>query len=171
MILNDAGINLIKTWEACWLQAYPDPGSPLGRELTKRHLENYEYKLISNWQELDGTPWTIGYGSTLGVNEGMLIDKSEAEKRLMRDIAAIEPPLRRLLKVNLTPNQYSALVSFCFNCGFTKEVKDSTLLKLINKGKTREAAEEFPRWNKSNGVPMRGLTRRRFAERALFLKA
>jgi murein L,D-transpeptidase YcbB/YkuD len=42
-------------------------------------------------------------------------------------------------------------------------------LKLLNEGKFQEAADQFPRWDKAGGQSLLGLSRRRRAERALFL--
>jgi GH24 family phage-related lysozyme (muramidase) len=46
----------------------------------------------------------------------------------------------------------------------------STLCKLLLEGKKDEASGQFLRWNKAGGKEMAGLTRRRSAERDLFLK-
>ncbi|EPF81527.1 lysozyme, partial [Acinetobacter gyllenbergii] len=48
--------------------------------------------------------------------------------------------------------------------------KDSTLLKKLNAGDFMGAADQFPQWNKGGGKVMKGLVRRRAAERELFLK-
>ncbi|WP_049012749.1 lysozyme, partial [Citrobacter freundii] len=45
----------------------------------------------------------------------------------------------------------------------------STLLRKLNDGDVKGAADEFLRWNKAGGKVLNGLTRRREAERALFL--
>jgi GH24 family phage-related lysozyme (muramidase) len=50
-------------------------------------------------------------------------------------------------------------------------LQSSTLLKLLNQGEYTQAADQFLRWNKAGGRVLPGLTRRREAERALFLQA
>ena len=74
------------------------------------------------------------------------------------------------VRVPLEEHQFAALVCFCFNVGPGAEgFGGSTLLKLLNQGDYGAAANQFPRWNKVNGQPWLGLTRRRLAERSLFL--
>ena len=84
--------------------------------------------------------------------------------------------VRQLVKVPLTQNQYDALVSFVYNVGpdidadtIPEGLGDSTLLKKLNAGDYAGAADEFLHWNHANGKVLAGLTRRREAERALFL--
>lgn len=73
-----------------------------------------------------------------------------------------------MLKVGVTQCQFDALVSFCYNLG-AKALSTSTLMRKLNAGDTFGAADEFLRWNKAGGKVLAGLTRRREAERALFL--
>jgi hypothetical protein len=72
------------------------------------------------------------------------------------------------VKLQLNDNQFSALVSFSYNVG-AYSLFESTLLKLLNQGELQEAADQFPLWDKAGGQSLRGLARRRRAERALFL--
>jgi lysozyme len=65
--------------------------------------------------------------------------------------------------------QHGALVSFCYNVG-RGAFAGSTLLKLLNVSKIDEAANQFERWNKASGRTLTGLTRRRLAEKKLFLQ-
>ena len=78
-----------------------------------------------------------------------------------------------MVTVELNSNQLSALSSFAFNVGIYG-LQSSTLLKKLNTGDYLGAANEFPRWNKATirGIkrPLAGLTRRREAEKQLFLK-
>lgn len=116
-----------------------------------------------------GGVWTIGYGHTgKEVKKGLQIDMTAAEAYLTLDLQTAEDAVNKSVKVNLTQNQFDALVSLAYNIGATA-FKSSTLVKLLNKGKYDEAAEEFPRWNKDNGKVIDGLTNRRVKERALFL--
>ena len=106
-----------------------------------------------------GVP-TIGYGSTKGVRMGMIITKEEAEKRLRDDLLTAENYVN-CLKVCKTQGQFDALVDFAFNVGCGR-LKTSTLLKYIREGKpVSEIQKQFLRWNKSGGVVLAGLTKRR----------
>ena len=134
------GISLIKQFEGCRLNAYPDPAT-------------------------GGAPWTIGYGHTGNdVRPGMVWTQVQADSALISDLAQCERAISRLVKVTLTQNQFDAIVSFVFNVG-SGNLQSSTLLRKLNSGDYRGAAEEFPRWNKAAGKVMAGLTKRRAAER------
>lgn len=109
---------------------------------------------------------TIGYGSTGShVKPEMTITESEAEKLLQKDLVRFEDSVNTLVKVPLTQGQYDALVSFAFNCG-TNAFAESTLLRLLNGGDYKSAAEQFKRWTNKG---LAGLVRRRKAEETLFL--
>lgn len=114
--------------------------------------------------------WTIGYGATRGVKAGMSITKEQAERMLLNDVTRFEPEIDRLVKVPLNRNQWDALMSFTYNLG-AANLESSTLRRLLNAGDYASAAEQFPRWNKAGGQVLAGLTRRRAAERELFLEA
>ena len=89
---------------------------------------------------------------------------------LINDVQRFEPEVERLVKVPLNSSQWDALVSFTYNLG-AANLESSTLLRLLNRGDYVGAAEQFPRWNKAGGKELAGLTRRRAAERAMFLEA
>jgi lysozyme len=140
---SEAGINFIKAFEGLRLRAYPDPGS--GR-----------------------APWTIGYGTTKGVRLGMVITKAQAEEMFRRDLREIEQVVNDLIKVEITQTMFDALVSFAYNVG-VGNLRRSTLLKNLNQGDIQGAADQLLRWNRARGRVLPGLTRRRVAERDLFL--
>lgn len=125
--------------------------------------------------------WTIGYGFTTvngkPVKQGDTMTREVADKLLIRKAEEFQAGVLSLVKVPVTPNQLSALVSFAFNCGLdidadaiAEGLGDSTLLKKLNAKDYNGAAAEFPKWNKVNGVAVAGLTNRRKEEKALFLK-
>lgn len=115
--------------------------------------------------------WTIGWGTTKGIRPGMIITSAQADALFLEDLKKYEDAVNRLVKVDLTQNQFDALVSFVYNLGETAFAK-STLLKRLNAGQYAGVPEQFVRWNKARVkgklVPLRGLTRRRAAEAALF---
>lgn len=144
---NKAGLNLIKDFEGLRLKPY----------------------LCSA-----GVP-TIGYGSTYYENGAKVslkdkeITEERAEELLAFHLREHERHVDTLTKSAISDNQFAALVSFCYNVG-PGSLKKSTLLKLVNENKFDDAAEQFLRWNKAGGKELAGLTRRRQAERSLFLK-
>ena len=116
-----------------------------------------------------GVP-TIGYGRTLGVKLGQTCTQAQADAWVQEEYDEFEAAVRKLVKVPLTPNQLGALTSFAYNLG-VGNLGSSTLLKLLNGGDYAGAAAQFARWNKASGKALAGLTKRRAAEAALFLKA
>ena len=112
--------------------------------------------------------WTIGYGHTKTAKPGMRITQAGAEALLKHDLAWVEAALKKYIKVSLTQNQYDALASFVYNLGETN-FKNSTLLKMLNKGDYQGAADQLLRWDKQKGKVLKGLTIRRNHERDLFL--
>ncbi|HCM9566846.1 lysozyme [Enterobacter bugandensis] len=145
MQTSEKGIALIKEFEGCKLTAYQDSVGV----------------------------WTIGYGWTQPVDgklirAGMTIKQETAERLLKAGLVSYESDVSRLVKVVLTQGQFDALVSFTYNLG-ARSLSTSTLLRKLNAGDYAGAADEFPRWNKAGGKVLNGLTRRREAERALFL--
>ena len=145
MQTSDKGISLIKQFEGCKLTAYQDSVGV----------------------------WTIGYGWTQPVDgkpirAGMTIKQETAERLLKTGLVSYESDVSRLVKVGLTQGQFDALVSFTYNLG-ARSLSTSTLLRKLNAGDYAGAADEFLRWNKAGGKVLNGLTRRREAERDLFL--
>ena len=145
MQTSDKGIALIKQFEGCKLTAYQDSVGV----------------------------WTIGYGWTQPVDgkpirAGMTIKQETAERLLKTGLVSYESDVSRLVKVGLSQGQFDALVSFTYNLG-ARSLSTSTLLRKLNAGDYAGAADEFLRWNKAGGKALNGLTRRREAERALFL--
>jgi GH24 family phage-related lysozyme (muramidase) len=143
-----AALRIIKEFEGCHLDAYLCPA---------------------------GVP-TIGWGSTrmLGreVRMGDRIHQATADALLQSDLEARYQRLLGLLPMvrQWHGNRVAALVSWAYNVGL-QAVADSTLRKRLLAGEdpVQVAAEELPRWNKADGKPLAGLTRRRAAEVALFV--
>jgi lysozyme len=145
--INSACLNLVKSFEGLFLKPYAD---------------------------IVGIP-TIGYGATY-YEDGTKVKLSDpriSESRALDLLAAHLNEqahyVEKLVTSPINDNQFGALVSFVFNVGagnFTK----STLLKRLNSGDMSGAAEEFLKWDKAGGKQVAGLTRRRQAERSLFLQ-
>jgi lysozyme len=148
----------------------PDVSSP--RQKTGPNgfalIKHFESCRVKAFKPIPTDPWTIGWGRTKGVLAGDTCTQAQADAMLEEDLAVAEDDVIKGATVNLTQNQFDALVSFVYNCG-GPAFWASTLRRLLNAGDFKGAAEQFPRWNKSAGVVLDGLTRRRDAEKRLFL--
>jgi len=133
--------------------------------------------------------WTIGWGHVVRDERGRMlkgrnrkakaysmyptgITRAEAETLLRADLVKYERYVRRISRPGTTHGQFGAMVSLCFNIGPTNFMKSSVARHHRN-GDTRRAAESFLLWNKArvNGrlQVLRGLTRRRRDERAMYI--
>jgi len=113
--------------------------------------------------------WTIGYGSTRGINEQTPpITEQQAEELLKRDLSSAEASVCRLIYVPLTDNQFAALVSFTFNLG-GGALQRSTLRQKLNRGDYDSVPAELLKWCRAGGRKLNGLLRRRIAEGELFV--
>ena len=138
--------NIIKEFEGCKLAAYLCPAGI----------------------------WTIGIGST-HYGDGTPVTKNRTlptEKAAIALLAATIGQYEKAVNamtVELTQNEFDALVCLCYNIGAGNFLK-STLVKMLKAGDDKaEIAQQFLRWDKAGGKPLAGLTRRRNAEAELFL--
>ncbi|MEM1240390.1 MAG: lysozyme [Cyanobacteria bacterium P01_H01_bin.26] len=130
-------------------------------------IKSFEGLRLKAYQDAVGV-WTIGYGTTRGVRPGQEISEAQAEALLKSDLNRFERDVSQAVRVSINDNQFAALVSFTYNVG-SGALRSSTLLRKLNSRDIYGAANEFPRWNRAGGRVLAGLTRRRSAERALFL--
>ena len=136
--------------------------SKTGIELLK-HFEGCELKA---YQDSVGV-WTIGYGHTKGIYEGLEITQSEAEKMLVDELPEYEGYISDKVVPMLQQHEFDALVCWVYNLGPTN-LSSSTMLKKLNAGEFKEVPFQMKRWDKAGGQPLLGLTRRRNAEALLF---
>lgn len=140
MKTSNNGIQLIKSFEGLRLKAYLD---------------------------VVGIP-TIGFGTTgPEIKLGLEWTEQQCVDRLKKDLEKFEAGVLKAVKVPLTQNQFDALVCFVYNVGIGA-FSSSTMLKKLNRS-DNTTADEFLRWNKAGGKEVAGLTRRRQAEKDLFL--
>lgn len=158
MKISEAGIQLIKSFEGCHNMPYKCPAAL----------------------------WTIGYGHVLYPDQARLktperglygikpehnrtFEYDEIDELLEADLLRFSTGVLRLCPA-AADNQchLDAMVSFSYNCGLGS-LQSSTLRQRYNRGDYDGAADEFLKWNKAGGKILAGLTRRRAAERALFL--
>ena len=117
---------------------------------------------------------TIGYGNTFWedgtpVKIGDQISKERAETLLKHVVDNFSVAVEVDIKIEVTQNQFDALVSLCYNIG-SGAFSKSTLVKKLNAKDYAGAADQFLVWNKGGGKVMQGLVKRRARERELFLK-
>ena len=135
-------LDFIKGWEGCKLVAYQDSVGV----------------------------WTIGYGHTVNVHEGDTCTQEQADKWIADDVDERWHAIDQFIRATLAEHEMAAIVSLAFNVGVSAVAK-STLLSRVNNGDFGSAADEFLRWNRAGGKIVPGLTKRRQAERAMFLNA
>lgn len=144
MRASEAAVRLIKQFESLRLDAYRCPAGV----------------------------WTIGWGHTAGVREGMRITEAIAEEFLNRDVGQVEKDLAPVVHVPLTQGQYDALISLCFNLeGGARRLPSIAprLVAKLNEGNYAGAAAEMLDIDRADGRVLAGLERRRESERALFV--
>ena len=145
--INRDTLDLVKQFEGLELKAYHDPVGVL----------------------------TIGYGYTNragfgpGVKQGEVWTEGRAEDMLREGLRRFGDKVLPLLLYTPTENQFGAMVSLAYNIGMTN-FASSTCLKRFNEGDVEGAAEALTWFNKAGGKVLRGLVRRRAAEKTLFLK-
>lgn len=140
----------------------------------RRLLTEREGKKLLAYKDSVGI-WTIGVGHTAAAGppspkKGMRITENECDQILTRDLVSFSDQIEKLVTVLLTQYEFDALLSLAFNIGIGG-FKRSSVLKYLNVGNRRVAADKFLLWNKG-GKPKRvikGLTNRRKAERLQFL--
>jgi len=148
-MINSDALRLIKEFEGFSPKAYPDPAT-------------------------GGEPITIGYGATAAAGVGIkpklgdTITEAQATDYLKRAVDKFASQIMPKVTRAATGNQFGAMVSLAYNIGPGAFIK-STVLRKFNAGDIHGAADAFLMWNKAGGKVMAGLTRRRKAERALFL--
>ena len=141
---------LIHTFEGCRLHAYKCPAGV----------------------------WTIGWGHTAGVYEGMTITREQANEFLEQDLRIFEDNLTFALGLDdkdrmpnglpISQHQFDALLSFTYNVG-TGNLARSTLLRKVKANpKDPSIRGEFSRWVYGGGKRLPGLVRRRKMEADLY---
>lgn len=140
MKINQAGLDLIKRFESCKLEAYLCPAGK----------------------------WTIGYGHTGDVKPGDKITQHQADVILEYDLDKFQLGVG-LVAADANENQFSAMVCLAFNIGL-RAFQGSRLLMKFQDGDYDGAAREFGKWTRAGGKVLAGLVKRRQAERELFTR-
>ena len=138
MKTSERGLAFIMTNEGCVLQIYDDPA---------------------------GYP-TIGVGHLITAEDPDFSDgitEIEAMGILAQDVRRFEMAINEYVEVQLTQNQFDALIDFVFNIG-EGAFRNSTLLKLLNRGEYNEVPNQLRKWIKAGGRVLQGLVERRERE-------
>ena len=136
-------VGLVGGFEGIRLTAYPDPAT-------------------------GGKPWTVCYGHTEGVRPGDRFSLAECKELLREDLGVYASGIEQCVKVPLPDERWVALVSFAYNVG-VKAACSSSVVRLINAGRTRDGCNALLQWNRAAGIVFPGLTKRRQREQALCL--
>ena len=137
MNISERGLNLIKSYEGCRLSSYKCPSNK----------------------------WTIGWGRTSGVYEGMVITQAQADQFLFEDVQRFVNAVNQYQsRFNFNQAEFDSLTSFTYNCG------EGSLAAVMSCCNTKqEIAEECKLYNRSSdGQILNGLVRRREEEYKLF---
>jgi lysozyme len=141
-------------------------------------LSQHGVELIARFEGFSAKPyrdavgvWTIGFGSTKGVGpKTPAVTRAQAIARLKRDVDETYGQAVNALGLPLNQNQFDALTSFVYNLGPGVLDKSTGVGRALRAHKWDLAADQMLRWDKAGGLTLLGLTRRRQAERALFLQ-
>ena len=136
-------IKLIKDSEGCKLKAYKCPAGI----------------------------WTIGYGQTKGIKEGMVWTQQQADEDIIKTALQAFNEAIKASPILATANmeKQAAIADFVYNLGITNYNK-STLKQRVDEGNWVSASTEIKKWNKSNGTILNGLVKRRQLEADLLIK-
>jgi len=137
-------VALVGSFEGLRQNAYPDPAT-------------------------QGQPWTICYGSTNGVKPGDHKTVEQCKALLALELKIYARGVEGCVRLPLPDARFVALTSFAYNVG-VKAACSSSVVKLINQGKTAEGCEALLKWNRAAGIVFPGLVRRRQKERAFCLE-
>lgn len=132
-------------------------------------IKGYEGYVGHPYQDSVGV-WTIGYGHTEGVTaHSAHLTETQASELLAKDLDESYAPAVTGTGVKLTQHEFDALVSFVYNLGVGMMAAGAHVGHLLRFGTKRQVADSLLRYDHAGNVRLLGLTRRREAERALFL--
>ncbi len=136
--------------------------SKTGEALT----ESFEGCKLKAYRDIAGV-LSIAYGHTQNVVWGQTCTMEEAIAWLEQDTHNAANAVNRFVTVKLNQQEFDALTDFTFNLGIGAFYR-STMLKDLNAGDFKAAADQFERWDHASGQVVAGLLRRRLAEEVEF---
>ncbi len=110
--------------------------------------------------------YAIGHGHQILPGENLTrVSRDQARAIFQKDLARFEDMVRTNAQVDLTQNEFDALVAWSYNVGNRPK---STLYRKLNAGDYGGAADEFAVWRMAGGRVHPVLAARRAKEAALF---
>ena len=137
-------VTLIGGFEGLRQNAYPDPAT-------------------------GGPPWTVCYGETLNVHKGDYHSIAECRAMLVNSLQKYAKGIEACTTAPMPDDRFVALISFAYNVGVGAACH-SSVVRLINEGRTRDGCNALMAWDKAAGIRFPGLTKRRAKERELCLR-
>ena len=122
---------------------------------------------VSGYNKPKRTPNHPTKSHVVVAKEGDKINQDEAEHLLKEEMPEYEGYINNMVEVPLEQCQFDALVCWVYNLGPTN-LKESTLLRILNEGDYGGVPEQIKRWNKAGGEVLAGLVKRRQSEANLF---
>ncbi|MDZ4392501.1 lysozyme [Cypionkella sp.] len=120
------------------------------------------------YRDIVGVP-TICYGETRGVKMGDTATHTQCETQLAKAVAEFEKAGRECLPAQLPDKTRASFLSFSYNLGPRILCNSPTMSRLIKARDIAGACKAMTMFNRAGGKVVRGLTRRREAEKALCL--
>ena len=115
--------------------------------------------------------WTLGYGQTQDIKQGMTWTQQQADDDLIKTAMSVLDRAVKYSPILATANieKLAAIADFIYNLGVGNYAK-STLKKQVDAGNWIAASSEIKKWNKAAGKELKGLTIRRAKEAHLLLE-
>lgn len=147
-------------------------GSAAALAVAVNFVGGWEGQETTAYWDAMGEVWTVCSGETRGVGRGDTYTVAECNDMLADGVLDFERQLDACLtgEDNIPVGAKIAFVSWAYNVG-AGAACSSTLVRKANSGDLVGACNELPRWNRSGGRVIRGLSNRRGAERAMCLGA
>lgn len=133
---------------------------------------------MEGWERLEtvaykdgGGVWTIGIGRTKNVRPGDTCTEAQARAWYAEELDQYADELSPYCTRRPSQQQFDALLSLGYNAGIAPPtgIGRAGIISLFNSGDDQGCGDRFLLWNKDGGKVVRGLTKRREAERAIYL--
>lgn len=133
-------------------------------------VQPWEGRELQPYRDIVGVLTVCDGHTGRDIEAGKTYTHAECDAWLKTDLATAYQSVERCITAPLTVNQASAFTSAAYNIG-PSVVCGSTLQRLANAGDVRGACDQLLRWRYAGGKVVRGLERRRAAERELCLRS